>query len=330
MAQRGNLRGGGVPLSPLPKANRPAPGSIASAEADAPRHSEQQVLLGIALRTAAVLALAAVSAGVKWLTAARMPLSQIIFSRNIFAFIPILIMVRTTVGFGALRTQRPLRHLTRSAIGLGAMICTFTSLETLPLVASATLGFTAPLFMTLLSMLVLRETVAWQRWAAVLVGFAGVVVAMHPGAVRPTVGVAWGLGAAFMTACAMISIRGMPKTESGPTIAFYFTVAGTLASLAGLPFGWITPGPTTLMVMIATGLAGGVAQLLLTTAVRLAPLPVLAPFDYTQLVWASSFGFLLWGERPDGWLLLGAAIVAGSGVYILWRERAAAREWRRG
>ena len=138
-------------------------------------------------------------------------------------------------------------------------------------------------------------------------------------------GVAFGLAAAFLTAGAMISIRGMPKSESGPTIAFYFTLAGTVVSLAGLPFGWIVPDPKTLMVMVATGLAGGVAQLLLTTAVRLAPLPVLAPFDYTQLVWASAFGFVLWGERPDGWLLVGAAIVAGSGVYILWRERAAAR-----
>ncbi len=283
------------------------------------------MLLGIGLRLAAVIGLAAVSAGVKWLTAAGTPLSQIIFCRNLFAFIPILIMVRTTVGFGTLRTERPLRHLTRSVIGLAAMVCTFTSLKTLPLVASATLGFTAPLFMTVLTLVVLREAVPWQRWLAVMVGFAGVVVAMHPGAVRPTVGVAFGLAAAFLTAGAMISIRGMPKSESGPTIAFYFTLAGTVVSLAGLPFGWIVPDPKTLMVMVATGLAGGVAQLLLTTAVRLAPLPVLAPFDYTQLVWASAFGFVLWGERPDGWLLVGAAIVAGSGVYILWRERAAAR-----
>ncbi len=283
------------------------------------------MLLGIGLRVLAVMALAAVSAGVKWLDGAGMPLSQVIFSRNLFAFIPILIMVRTTVGFGALKTRRPLRHLTRSAVGLAAMVCTFTSLKTLPLVASATLGFTAPLFMTLLTLLVLREPVAWQRWLAVLVGFAGVVVAMHPGAVRPTVGVAFGLAAALFTAGAMISIRGMPKSESGPTIAFYFTLAGTVASLLGLPFGWIKPDATTVMVMVATGLAGGIAQLLLTTAVRLAPLPVLAPFDYTQLVWSSAFGFVLWGERPDVWLLVGAAIVAGSGAYILWRERSSAR-----
>ena len=298
---------------------------IAAAELAPPAHAEGQVLLGIGLRTLAVIGLAAVSAGVKWLDAAGMPLSQVIFCRNLFAFIPILIMVRTTVGFGALKTTRPLRHLTRSVVGLTAMVCTFTSLKTLPLVASATLGFTAPLFMTILTLVVLREKVAWQRAVAVLVGFAGVVVAMHPGAVKPSLGVAFGLAAALFTAGAMISIRGMPKSESGPTIAFYFTLAGTVAGLAGLPFGWITPDPTTLMVMVATGMAGGVAQLLLTTAVRLAPLPVLAPFDYTQLVWSSAFGFILWGERPDAWLLLGAAIVAASGIYILWRERRGAR-----
>ena len=288
-------------------------------------HSERDIFLGIVLRTLAVIGLAGISAGAKWLAAAHVPLMQIIFARNLFAFIPVLIMVRTTVGFGALRTQRPLRHLTRSAVGLMAMVCTFLSVSHLPLVEAATLGFTAPRFMTILSIVVLKEQVGWRRWAAVVVGFAGVLVAMRPGFIQISVGVFYGLAAAALTAAAMISIRGMPKSESGPTIAFYFTLAGTVVSLFCLPFGWITPDLPTLMVMIATGVTGGVAQLLLTTAVRLAPLPVLAPFDYTQLVWASGFGYLLWGEIPDGWVYLGAGIVAASGIYIVLRERAMRR-----
>jgi len=305
-----------------PSANAPGRGLVLT-ELRAP--AERDIILGVILRTIAVIGLAAVSAGAKWMAAAGAPLMQIIFCRNIFAFIPILIMVQTTVGFGALKTRRPLRHLTRSIIGLLAMICTFMSVARLPLVEAATLGFTAPLFATVLSLVVLKEAVGWRRWLAVMVGFGGVLVALRPGVIQISIGVVYGLTAAALTAGAMISIRGMPKSEAGPTIAFYFTLACTVVSACSLPFGWIKPDLPLLLVMIGTGLAGGAAQLLLTTAVRLAPLPVLAPFDYTQLVWASGLGFLVWGERPDIWVLAGAGIIAASGIYILWRERTAAR-----
>jgi drug/metabolite transporter (DMT)-like permease len=268
--------------------------------------------------------MAGISAGAKWMAQGGATLPQIIFCRNAFAFIPLMIYIHLTKGYGALRTRYPLKHMTRSAVGLGAMVCTFTAVAMLPLVQSATLGFTAPLFMTLLTPLLLREKVGWHRWTAVVAGFIGVLIAMRPLSIHTlSVGMLFGLAAALGAALAMATIRSMPKEETGSTIVFYFTLAGTLASLVAMPFAWKTPDLSMIWVMVGTGLLGGIGQLLLTAAARLAPLPVIAPFDYTQLIWASGLGYAFWGETPDGWTIVGAGVVAASGVYIVWRERRA-------
>ena len=138
--------------------------------------TRRDLILGVAARTAAVGCMALVSAGAKYMAGAGTPLLQIIFCRNAFAFIPLILFVRATVGFGALRTERPLRHLTRSAVGMIGMGFGFAAAARLPLVQAAILGFTTPLFMTLLSRLVLRERADWRRWLAVAAGFVGVVL----------------------------------------------------------------------------------------------------------------------------------------------------------
>jgi len=287
----------------------------------APATRRRDLVLGVAARTAAVGCMALVSAGAKYMAGTGTPLLQIIFCRNAFAFIPLLIFIRATVGFGALRTKRPLRHLTRSAVGMIGMGFGFAAAARLPLVQAAILGFTTPLFMTLLSRLVLREQADWRRWLAVAAGFVGVVIALHPGQIhKVSAGLVFGLVGAMGAAAAMIAIRGMPRSESGPTIVFYFTLCCTLVGLSSLPFGWITPTPVLFAVMVGTGISGGIGQLLLTYAARWAPLPVLAPFDYTQLLWASGVGYLAFGERPDAWLFAGAAVIAASGLYIAWGE----------
>ena len=283
--------------------------------------TRRDLILGVAARTAAVGCMALVSAGAKYMAGAGTPLLQIIFCRNAFAFIPLILFVRATVGFGALRTERPLRHLTRSAVGMIGMGFGFAAAARLPLVQAAILGFTTPLFMTLLSRLILRERADWRRWIAVVAGFVGVIIALHPSQIHKiSAGLIFGLVGAMGAAGAMIAIRGMPRSESGPTIVFYFTLCCTLVGLSSLPFGWVTPSPLLFAVMVGTGISGGVGQLLLTYAARWAPLPVLAPFDYTQLIWASGIGFLVFGERPDAWLFVGAGVIAVSGLYIAWGE----------
>jgi drug/metabolite transporter (DMT)-like permease len=134
------------------------------------------------------------------------------------------------------------------------------------------------------------------------------------------IGVSLALGSAVGAAGAMVAIRQIAATEKGATIVFYFTAAGTILGAAGSAFHWVTPDPLTLGLLILGGLIGGVGQLLLTEALRVAPVGVVAPFDYSQLIWATGIGFLVWGELPRLATVIGALVVAASGVYILHRE----------
>ena len=284
---------------------------------------QPRIILGIALRVAAMAMLACLSAIVKWTGSRGIPVFEIILFRNLFAFAPLGIYIWSTTGFEVLKTRRPLGHMARSAIGLTGMICGFTAVQHLPLTEATALQFTSPLFMTALSALILAESVGRHRWAAVVVGFVGVLIMAMA---RPSVGsidvlgVSLGIASAVAAAGAMVAIRQISDTERGPTIVFYFTLGGVVLGLVGSMFNWVTPDPLTLGVLILGGLFGGVGQLLLTEALRQAPVGVIAPFDYTQLVWAALFGFVVWGELPHPLTLVGAVVVAGSGVYILHRE----------
>lgn len=287
----------------------------------APRPVAQNPALGILLRVLAMALMAVLAAMVKACAERGVPVLEIIFFRNAFAFIPVLLYVWRTSGFGVLKTRRPGAHLTRSAVGLTGMICGFTAVSLLPLTQSTAISFSAPLFMTALSALVLKEPVGPHRWAAVAVGFVGVLIMVHPDPRQfAGVGVLFAIAAAVGSAGAMIAIREISRTEPGPTIVFYFTLAGAVVGLASLPFGWVMPGPGVLALLVAAGLVGGTGQLLLTEAIRRAPVAVVAPFDYTQLVWAGLIGFFVWSETPALLTLVGAMVVAASSTYILWRE----------
>jgi drug/metabolite transporter (DMT)-like permease len=277
--------------------------------------------LGIAYRMAAMACVACLSAGVRWTGHRGIPVAEIIFFRNAFAFIPLGLYIWRTTGWTVLKTARPLGHLHRAAVGLVGMICSFNALQHLPLTEATAFTFAAPLFMTALSALMLGEFVGWHRWGAVVVGFIGVLIMVRPEPGHMNlVGVAFAITAALGSALAMVQIRQIAVTEKGPTIVFYFTLAGTLVGLAGSVFHWVTPDPLTLAVLIAGGVVGGIGQLFLTEAIRVAPVGVVAPFDYSQLIWAAILGFLIWGELPHAMTLAGALVVAASGIYILHRE----------
>ena len=281
----------------------------------------QSPALGILLRVLAMALMAVLAAIVKACAERGVPVLEIIFFRNAFAFIPVMLYIWRTSGFGVLRTRRPGAHLTRSAVGLTGMICGFTAVSLLPLTQSTAISFSAPLFMVALSALILKEPVSLQRWLAVAVGFLGVLIMVHPDPRQFVgVGVLFAIAAAIGAAGANIAIREISRTEPGPTIVFYFTLAGAAVGLASLPFGWVMPSPGVLGLLVAAGLVGGTGQLLLTEAIRRAPVAVVAPFDYTQLVWAGLIGFLVWGETPAMLTLIGAMVVAASSTYILWRE----------
>lgn len=291
--------------------------------ASAPSHlPASRPVLGIVLRVASMACMAAMYALVKMCGDRGVPVFEIIFFRNAFAFLPLGLYIWRTTGFEVLRTRRPIGHLMRSVVGLTGMLCGFSAVQHLPLTEATALQFASPLFMTAMSAVLLSEPVGRHRWAAVIVGFIGVMIMARPipGQMN-VVGVTYGLLSAVGVAGAMVAIRQIADTERGPTIVFYFTLAGTVLGLVGSWIGgWVIPNGATLALLIAAGVVGGIGQLLLTEALRAAPVGVVAPFDYTQLVWAALLGLLIWGELPHPATIVGSLIVAGSGVYILHRE----------
>ncbi|ODT86411.1 DMT family transporter [Phenylobacterium sp. SCN 70-31] len=279
------------------------------------------VVLGIAYRVAAMACMAVLSALVKWTGSRGVPVFEIILFRNLFAFLPLGLYIWRTTGFEVLKTRRPLGHFARATVGLFGMVCGFSAVQYLPLTEATALQFTSPLFMTALSAMLLSEKVGRHRWAAVCVGFLGVLMMARPLPGQMNVpGVTLGILAALGAAGAMVAIRQISDTERGATIVFYFTLGGVVIGLIGSLFHWVTPDPLTLAMLVLAGVIGGVGQLFLTEALRQAPVGVIAPFDYTQLVWAALLGLVIWGELPHPLTLVGAVVVAGSGVYILHRE----------
>jgi drug/metabolite transporter (DMT)-like permease len=280
------------------------------------------IATGIALRIASAGCFSVMSALLKVAATHGVVAIEMLFYRALFGLPVILIWVMTTQGISALGTRRPWVHVRRCAIGVSAILCTFHTLTLLPLADATTIGFTAPIFATLMSGLILKETVGAQRWIAVLIGFAGVAVVLRPGAAHalPLAGVGFGLASAFGTAAVTITLRQLKDTEHVAAIVFWFFVAS--ASVGGLllPVFGHRHDAATLGVLAAVGVAGSLAQICMTASLRSAPVAVVAPFDYLQIIGAVIFGWWLLSSTPSANTLVGAALIASSGLYTVWRE----------
>jgi drug/metabolite transporter (DMT)-like permease len=244
---------------------------------------------------------------------------QILFFRNLF-FLPLIIpIVAASGGFAALRSERPGLHLLRNTASVTAHLCIFFALGVLALADVSAIQFTSPLIVTALAALVLRDTVGWRRWLAVFVGFAGVLVMVPPtGEVEPAALIV--LLATLCYGVMVITTRMLGRTDTVGAIAFYQAMAGILVGTIALPWVWLTPGWGDLLVLALVGALGGCAQLGLVAALKAAPPPVLAPFDYTIMLWAVGFDVLLWDTVPSLRTLVGAAVIASAGLYIAQRE----------
>jgi len=251
------------------------------------------------------------------------PLAQLILFRNLFALPVLFVMLYQAGGLALLRTRSPGMHALRIAFGMMGMIGAFAAYATLPLATATVLGFTMPLFLTALSVLVLKEHVGWRRWSAVVVGFAGVLLVARPGAgeALPLIPVLLALMGALGWALAMMSIRRMGQQgEHGVTIVMWFAIGCTLlASIATIPV-WIDPTPWQWLLLLVIGGVSAVAQLLMTEGYRRGDTTLLAPFEYSALFWTMLLGVLFWGEWPGPVDLLGFAVLVGAGLFIWWRE----------
>lgn len=247
--------------------------------------------------------------------------TQILLFRCLAALLPVAFFIYQAGGLKILRPQRPYVHLLRSAVGLCAMYCVFTAFTIMPLAGAIAIIFSAPLFMTVLSVPLLREKVGPRRWFAVIAGFMGVLIIVNPGNTAIQEGAEFALAGSFFMACAMIVVRKLGRTEHSACITFYFTCTGICTGLVGVAIeGWVQPGWVDLGLLCLVGLLGGVAQFLMTQAFRLSEVAVVAPLQYTHLIWGAVIGYIFWQEVPDLRLWLGSATIILSGLYMLHRE----------
>lgn len=252
------------------------------------------------------------------------PLAQVMLFRNLFGLPVLLLMAVRLGGLHLLATRNPGMHAKRAMWGLIGMAGAFHGYAHLPLATATALGFTMPLFLTALSVLLLGERVGWRRWSAVVVGFCGVLIVVRPGAEAgglPAFSVAFVLLAALAWAMAMMSIRRMGEAgESGVAIVVWFACAGTLVGgLASIPV-WVAPSAAQWAMLVGIGVVSAVAQLLMTEAYRRGETTLLAPFEYSAMLWTATLGIAIWAEWPDGWDLLGFCVLVGAGLFIWWRE----------
>ena len=288
---------------------------------DTDRPADQRPLAGIALRLLTALLLAIMFALVKLVATRGVNVVESLFYRQCGSALCATGLVAVGPGFVSLRTQRVWAHVGRMALGLGAMGLNFLAFIMLPLAEATAIGFSVPIFSVVLAALILHEPTGRWRWSAVAAGFIGVLLIVQPGSGDvPLLGASVALVAALMTASVTIVIRRLGATERAATTVFWFAVS----SLVPLGFAMLIFGkphdPVTWIMLGGLALVGGLAQLTLTGALRLAPVALVMPMDYTSLLWALLLGTWIFAEVPTPWIWIGAPIIIASGLVIVWRE----------
>ena len=267
------------------------------------------------------------------------PPGQAVFFRSFFAF-PIIILwlwqqhdLRT-----GLVPNNLMGHVWRGLFGTTAMGLTFGGLGLLPLPEVTAIGYATPLFTVVFAAIFLGETVRIFRLSAVALGLVGVMIVLAPRlsvggmdlSTAGAIGALMVLAASILRALVQIHVRRLVQTEHTAAIVFYFSLTATCISFLTLPLGavwrvpaltWVMPSPTVLGLLVAAGLVGGVAQILITSSFRFAGASMLAPFDYVSMIYASLIGWVIFDEVPTRTILIGAALVIAGGVLIIWRER---------
>ena len=248
-------------------------------------------------------------------------LQEFVLMRSIIGVIIFLSLApRLFGGFRMLETRRWKWHVLRSALAAGAMFGFFYGLARMPLVNALTLGFTAPLMVTALSMPFLGEHVGWRRWMAVIVGFAGTLIMLRPGSGDFTFASVAILIAAFCYACQAITARYL-TTESMLSLSVY-VMAGPMIIAIGTMSGdvWLTPDKKGWLLFIGAGICSVIAWVGFIRGYRGSSPALLAPFEYTALIGGALAGYLIWGEVPDRWVVAGGATIMASGLYVVYRE----------
>ena len=284
---------------------------------------------GISLKVISVCIFVAMASLLK--ATGDIPAGQLVFFRSLFAIVPVVIYLawqrQLTAG---LRTANLPGHVLRGLTGVASMGLGFYALTKLPLPESIALGYASPLLIVVFSAVLLKEHVHLFRWSAVMVGLIGVGIMLWPrltvfsgqGSIghEETLGAIAALGGAVGSAFAMLQVRKLVHTERTETIVLYFFITASVLALASSPFGWVMPTTQQAVFLVLAGFAGGIAQILMTASYRFADMSVIAPFEYTSLLLGLIVGYLAFGDIPTVMMLIGAAIVIASGIFVILRE----------
>ncbi len=280
-------------------------------------------VLGAFLKLMSVTLLASMAACVKYLGAA-IPSGETIFVRGLISLVVLAAIAWRTVGLGVLKTANFRGHALRSLSGTVSMFCWFTALTLIPLAEFTAITFTAPMFVTILAMVVLGERIHRYRWTALAIGFVGVVIMVGPHLSfrSSSLGVMLALGAAVFSAVAMMSLRSMSSAsgEHAITITFYFSLTAMLCAALTALDGWPEPTARQWLFIVLAGVLGVLGQLLMTLSYRYAEASTIAPLDYANLLFAVGYGYAFFDEFPPLTIFVGAPLVIAAGLIILWRE----------
>ena len=249
-----------------------------------------------------------------------LPPFQIAFFRNVFGLaflLPLLMRSR----FAVLRTKQIGLHALRGVINMAAMLMFFTALSISPIAKVTALGFTAPIFMAILAVLVLGERFRIYRWSAIFLGFVGMLIILRPGLVAIDTGALLVTGSAALWAVAMIIIKIQSRTESSLTIVAYMGIFLGVFSIAPALWVWQPFGFKTLGLMVLIGLFGSIAQMAISQSLKETDPTALMPFDFLKLIWTAMIGAWFFAEIPDIYTWIGATVIFSSGLFIALRER---------
>ena len=284
-------------------------------------HPATRTMAGIGLVLLAILLFTVMDTIGKGLTA-RYPVPQVVWARYFFQFALMLLLIPRVGIVDLVRTARPGTNLVRGLLLAASTICMIGAISFVPLADAYTITFTAPLLVTVFSIPLLGERVGWRRWSAVLAGFAGVLIVIRPGFGMTH----WALALPLITALGFAlyqiltrKVSGAPG-ESSLAMLFYVACVGTAIMTALVPFFWRTVAAMDWAAMTAMGALGGVGHLILIRALTITPASLLAPFIYTQIVWALLLGYLVFGDVPNRWMLAGCGVIVASGLFVFYRE----------
>ncbi len=254
------------------------------------------------------------------------PVPEVVWVRYSVHALLMIAFLAPRIGWGLIRTAQPGGQIVRAGLLLGSTLCNFSALAFLPLAEVKAISFVSPLLVTVFAVWLLREHVTLSRWAAVVVGFLGVLFIIRPGSHMLSWAAFLALGTALCYSLYQIMTRKFSEDEDPIVTLFFSAIVGCIVLSVVMPFMWVTPALAHVPLFLYLGTAGMVGHFLLIKALELERASVLSPFGYTQLIWVTFFGYLVFGQWPDRHAFIGMAVIVGSGLYVAWGHRAKRNE----